>query len=489
MTDDAARDEKIDWNADDHHQTWLLISRLTNDMVIKNGLFPPLEGISQQQMELALDAQQKEKIMAKGGRTAASQACKPWVDKIKNRLRVMCSTTARHIADMGQTGTGLDSADQIAEGTPLHTKWEQIKHTTPWFFEMKSLILECPNCTPIGLGHSGTLLDLSLLADSASSEAEGINNVWDNLDVDDDGLVPDPVSISSSGITTGMSYLEEDLPVALLDEVDKERSYAVKQKLELDDLSSPLPRAKATARPNSSKPAAPIPARNSKRSKIGGDIFAVAELEASTCNKELNTKLELEKARIIADANAKVELAKVNQEVLLEREKRKTEKYCQHHERFMLKYQSRAGPLGSTAAFRPQVPVPSVTATLMAPCVEVHTIVIHRLLSMKMNTFYLLFHSTKMPAITDQSTTCLHCHFLLLYSPMFTGMLTPIEKIQDTTITLMIVLLNMDLSLKASPEVQQSVHSTIKNAKLVDSPEVQHSIREAELLPLQSGSL
>ncbi|KAF8998827.1 hypothetical protein BDQ17DRAFT_1328618 [Cyathus striatus] len=339
-TDDVAKDDKIDWNANDHRETWLLISKMTTDMKIKNGLFPPPGGhlsttkgggkkktdwhwklaiamfekhdVFGESFKLVLDAQRQERIMAKGGIPAAT----------------------KHIADMGQTGAGLKSADEIAEGTPLHTKWDQIKQMTPWFYEMKNLISEHPNCTPIGLGHSGTQLDLSLLAEGASSEAEGVDG-WQNSDIDHDEE-PATVPTPSSEFGTGMSDSEEDLPVELFAEVDREDSYPAKQKLEPDskeDLSSPLPRPRTTARPNSSKPAVATPARNTKRSKIGGDIFAVAELEASTREKKLTMKLELEKARIVAEARERVELAKVNQEVILEREKRKTERNCQCHER------------------------------------------------------------------------------------------------------------------------------------------------------------
>ncbi|KAF8987087.1 hypothetical protein BDQ17DRAFT_1335241 [Cyathus striatus] len=227
---------------------------MTTDMKIKNSLFPPPGGhlsttkgggkkktdwhwklaiamfekhdIFGESFKLVLDAQQQERIMAKGGIPAASKARKPWVDKIKNHLRVMRSIMAKHIADMGQTGAGLKSADEIAEGTPLHTKWDQIKQTTPWFYEMKNLISECLNCTPIGLSHSGTQLDLSLLAEGASSEAEGVDR-WQNSDIDHDEE-PATVPTPSSEFGTGMSDSEEDLPVELFAEVDREDSYPAK---------------------------------------------------------------------------------------------------------------------------------------------------------------------------------------------------------------------------------------------------------------------
>ncbi|KAF8999936.1 hypothetical protein BDQ17DRAFT_1427422 [Cyathus striatus] len=248
--------------------------------------------------KLVLDAQRQERIMAL--RVEYQQlvrlASHGW---IKSKIAFdMRSITAKHIADMGQTGAGLKSADEIAEGTPLHTKW----------------------------------------AEGASSEAEVVDG-WQNSDIDhneEPATVPTP----SSEFGTGMSDSKEDLPVELFAK---------------EDLSSPLPRPRTTARPNSSKPAVATPARNTKRSKIGGDIFAVAELEASTHEKELTMKLELEKARIVAEARERVELAKVNQEVILEREKRKTERNRQRHERFMMKFQSRANPSGPTHAAPAQV--------------------------------------------------------------------------------------------------------------------------------------
>ncbi|KAJ6576222.1 hypothetical protein B0H10DRAFT_2236563 [Mycena sp. CBHHK59/15] len=64
---------------------------------------------------------------------------------------------------MGQTGAGLEDADKIIEGTELHTKWDEIKESCPWFFEMRSLIGERPNIRPVGIGNNDSDIDTSLL--------------------------------------------------------------------------------------------------------------------------------------------------------------------------------------------------------------------------------------------------------------------------------------------------------------------------------------
>jgi hypothetical protein len=83
---------------------------------------------------------------------------------------------------MGETGAGITSEDQINmdEENEFMNKWsecsvlvpelpslvltvlpELIKDSFPWLWEMKDLISERPNITPVGLGNSDSIIDMS----------------------------------------------------------------------------------------------------------------------------------------------------------------------------------------------------------------------------------------------------------------------------------------------------------------------------------------
>ncbi|KAF8998994.1 hypothetical protein BDQ17DRAFT_1361576 [Cyathus striatus] len=102
-----------------------------------------------------------------------------------------------------------------------------------------------------------------------------------------------------------------DLPISNSSEISAmmAKSHLSKWKLEADSSSH----ARKADFPDSSEPTATsMPVR--KKLKIGSDTFSVPELEIST--QELNTKLEPGKARIVANANSRVELVKANKDLL-----------------------------------------------------------------------------------------------------------------------------------------------------------------------------
>ncbi|KAF8998983.1 hypothetical protein BDQ17DRAFT_1361567 [Cyathus striatus] len=127
-------------------------------------------------------------------------------------------------------------------------------------------------------------------------------NCWDNLGPDsNDGTAA--VSIPCSELAIGISDFYDDSPVS------QAKSHLSKWKLEADSSSH----ARKADFPDSSEPTATsMPVR--KKLKIGSDTFSVPELEIST--QELNTKLEPGKARIVANANSRVELVKANKDLL-----------------------------------------------------------------------------------------------------------------------------------------------------------------------------
>jgi hypothetical protein len=86
------------------------------------------------------------------------------------------------IEEMGQTGAGIGSEEDIQPGTVFTTKWgetcfmdfesscppahvakDSIKKDSPWFFHMRSLVGERPNLVHAGLGNNDSEVDMSIL--------------------------------------------------------------------------------------------------------------------------------------------------------------------------------------------------------------------------------------------------------------------------------------------------------------------------------------
>ncbi|KAJ8094827.1 hypothetical protein PM082_010039 [Marasmius tenuissimus] len=87
-----------------------------------------------------------------------------WEDKIKNRLDKMALICRDCIKDMGETGAGIEREDQIdmSLDNEFTNMWTVCRAKCPYFFEMRALIGQRPNITPVGVGNSTTDLDLSV---------------------------------------------------------------------------------------------------------------------------------------------------------------------------------------------------------------------------------------------------------------------------------------------------------------------------------------
>jgi hypothetical protein len=92
---------------------------------------------------------------------------------------------------IGETGAGLTAAEQINMDVENEStnKWsgcsilipdplvltvipEQINNSFPWLWAMKDLISECPNITPVGLGNSDSIIDMSGYSDGYWTDGE-----------------------------------------------------------------------------------------------------------------------------------------------------------------------------------------------------------------------------------------------------------------------------------------------------------------------------
>ena len=54
-----------------------------------------------------------------------------------------------------------------------------IKKSFPWLWEMKALISECPNLTPVGLGNSESAIDMSGYEAGYKTDGNGLKPVTD----------------------------------------------------------------------------------------------------------------------------------------------------------------------------------------------------------------------------------------------------------------------------------------------------------------------
>ncbi|KAJ6631919.1 hypothetical protein B0H10DRAFT_1937663 [Mycena sp. CBHHK59/15] len=118
--------------------TWTLVSGIESDLEMQDGLFPGVGGIArtagkakthyyyelskhcfanhpQYKDVFAIDPTQNKKLLAKER--------KLWTNKIKNRVGTLVTKTKKDITEMGQTGAGIASEDEIRSGTSFTSKW------------------------------------------------------------------------------------------------------------------------------------------------------------------------------------------------------------------------------------------------------------------------------------------------------------------------------------------------------------------------------
>ncbi|KAJ7663507.1 hypothetical protein B0H17DRAFT_1211680 [Mycena rosella] len=306
----------IDWTKD---LTWGLVTAIEEDDAIRRGLFPPPGSTKRNgghpkkyfQWLLAKTLFEHHPQYAETFKKALdgkAKQQKPWWGKIKNRVKVLTDKARAHIEMMGQTGAGLESADEILPDTPLHTKWDEIKEDSPWFWHMRSLIGERPNLRPVGIGNNGDDMDTSILFPSASDNDHTRTSS------------PETTDFFDHFAGTGTEIDQHDL-YKLSDEEDSGDDGSVKRGKRKRASSSPPPtRPKKTKpQPALSTPAPaskPTPAAKSSTAKERFNAVIMAEEEtaqqALALRKDKNkARKELELARIKAGAAVQVEKAKV----------------------------------------------------------------------------------------------------------------------------------------------------------------------------------
>ncbi|KAJ7904159.1 hypothetical protein B0H13DRAFT_2334639 [Mycena leptocephala] len=120
----------IDWSGDDS-LTWTMILHITDDDT-RRSLFPPPGstkrngGLPKKHYHFLLAKKCFEDHPVYGEAFKNAMAAKQgdvWAGKIKNRVKAVTYKTREGVNAMGETGAGLESADDIEAGSGLKTRW------------------------------------------------------------------------------------------------------------------------------------------------------------------------------------------------------------------------------------------------------------------------------------------------------------------------------------------------------------------------------
>ncbi|KJA25909.1 hypothetical protein HYPSUDRAFT_1067108, partial [Hypholoma sublateritium FD-334 SS-4] len=341
---EAADNVKINWNSG---LSETLIAAITDDPDIKQGLFPgPGAHVStakgggkrkshwQRKLAEILFAEHPEfsAAYAHSQKQKSSKLQGIWGERVRNRISKMISITRGYIKEMGTTGEGIRSAEDIdmSLDNAFVNKWKAIKSDCPWFWEMRDLIGERPNLVPAGIGNSSSTVDMSILEDGGEShearasstqpsERGGIlydSVAEDILDSDEDDLEP-------SG---ARSTFQESSDPPKAPTPERPRLKDTKHKTSDSSIND-------TSDKNSSK-------RATKKTKLE-EFAAAAQAEEVTRQREL----ELAKAKVqsaaeveVAREKAKVDARQCKKEERLMKNQLRLEKMRMKHERDMARY-------------------------------------------------------------------------------------------------------------------------------------------------------
>jgi hypothetical protein len=222
---------------------------------------------------------------------------------------------------MGETGAGITAEDEVNmdEENDFMNKWSEyllfclsicvflpfialIKKNFPWLWEMKALISERPNLTPVGLGNSETTFDMSIFEAEYKTDGDGSKPVTD--EDEDADLDADAADVNAADAAD------------LLDADDE------------DDEDISIPRKRPADSGNSAKKKPVQQARKAKASKQDihrdkklkpMDRFAdIAAVEEATNQKSLDLKKlqsQAAMARIKAKADIRIQRDKLRGEL------------------------------------------------------------------------------------------------------------------------------------------------------------------------------
>ncbi|EIN04728.1 hypothetical protein PUNSTDRAFT_138373 [Punctularia strigosozonata HHB-11173 SS5] len=299
--------------------TWSLISAVEDNEDIKQALFPGVGanvstgrggGKPKTEFQYMVAAEvfgKHDSFKDEFHAAKTSKEKKLWSDKIKNRIDKLIKATKQYKEELGSTGEGIQHSSDIDEDAKNEfvNKWLAIKSKFPWFFEIRNLIAERPNVTPVGIGNSSSEFDLSVLGQSdseptipgeLSDDEPAIEKTDDENHDEDGGLV-----IVEKSKTDDLAIKDEGVDVVVKNEA-----------VDVSSLAKHTP-----ARPARSQPVSQSVAKG-KKSKGRDDIFEFAAEEQKTQQAELGVrKIKVEgQIRLAAERQThkfNLEMAKVKQ--------------------------------------------------------------------------------------------------------------------------------------------------------------------------------
>ncbi|KAI0747756.1 hypothetical protein C8Q80DRAFT_1270227 [Daedaleopsis nitida] len=296
----------------------------------------------------------------------------------------------RHTQEtLGNTGEGLRSAEDITESFPesFRNKWEEVKADCLFFFEMRDLLAQRPNLTPVGLGNAvNTEIETSVLlpnlktgsTEQSASDEDILALARHTVELDqsdlndsgpregDDGVGSEPDSVRGDEGDSDDPESSESGDDGRNRKTASVRAKGAKRKL-------PMPIATASAKPSK---AAKTPARTqsvstsrsatptSSKGKVKSAKGFLAGLDELANNKELARRQEIELAKEKIRYNSTKVQAKT--EVQLQRDKLKFNlralqmKHCMELQMAQLKYQAQPA---STSATGMNIPQPWLSTT------------------------------------------------------------------------------------------------------------------------------
>ncbi|KAF9484224.1 hypothetical protein BDN70DRAFT_872925 [Pholiota conissans] len=349
-SDDDGRPETedvaVDWK--DEKLNWDLINYINDCDTVKQGLFPSPgndtrsgKGVPKSDHHYAIAVflfanHPKYKTAFSRINTVAGKRI--WATKIKNRLSMLVKACRQYTAQMGATGAGITSEDQIdmSLSNNFTTMWGLIREAFPWYFVLRDLISERPNITPVGLGNTSTGFDLNLLGPQEPDNDSDDDNS-NNGDDDDDDNNNSCQAIDDGTVSEAGSHGEDVKP-------------DVKP-----DFSGKASRKRTGAKPSTSA-AAPKPPKKPKTSHEKFSEIAIKEEE--TTQKLLDIKKQkmandstVNVAQIQAKAQLKIRRAELQAQVIARRE--------EHQFQLELaRIQSRVGPSTASSASSSSSPFP-----------------------------------------------------------------------------------------------------------------------------------
>ncbi|KAL1659438.1 hypothetical protein GGF50DRAFT_119874 [Schizophyllum commune] len=192
--DDSVQD--VDWDNEPELTDTLLAFITDDEDNIRTILFPPKgktastqRGGGKKKVEFHYKAAEKlfkehpkykddfAKAMAwkprtkRGGDYGKGSLKAAWARKIKNRLKSLIQEMKKQLAELGETGKGLECREQVdfSKTGKWLNMYMSIEEKFPWFWDVRHLVEGRPSVIPTGVGNSTSDIDMSAVQPNATA--------------------------------------------------------------------------------------------------------------------------------------------------------------------------------------------------------------------------------------------------------------------------------------------------------------------------------